>query len=390
MKQLYPQRSQVNINKQASTGSAGFSLTELLIANTVGLMLIAGMIAVFQSNQRSSMLNTSMTDIQENARFAMDKLADDIRMSGFQGCIDINSGSAQIISKSKPTSNLHASAAYASVITDGNLWTPAPPDGFNTFDHIALAGTHALILQFGDSSTFPLKEQISLGGVPNRAGPIVVDTKPGISSRKFDLDEGDYAMISNCTAANIFRVTGVAESGNQASIEHAASLNETAALANDFGDAKSILETKVMRFVSNIYYIADTGLTNDDGNSITALFQQSLPYDDITNNPPTELIRGVENMRVSFGIRTGSESLTYVLPTDSRFDARMVESVRIGLLMSSYDSVAQSDDVNTYVLAGQPIMADSTAGNNSHPGDRRFRLAFNTTVKVRNRRNTLE
>lgn len=369
---------------------AGFSLIELLIAMTVGLILISGMIAVFQGNKRSSELNSSMADIQENARYAMNKLAGDIRMSGFQGCIDINSGSATVLAKDKPTTNLHASAAYASVIGTGNSWVPSPPSGFKTENHDALPGTHALTLQFGDPSTYPLNEQVSIGGIPDRSGPVVVDISPGMSSRKFNLDAGDYAIISNCSEANLFRVTEVTETGNTASIEHAATLNDTAALAFDFGGPNSIRETRVMKFVSNVYYVGDTGLTNEDGDKISALYQQSLPYGDVNSNPPTELIRGVENLRVSFGIRTGKESITYVLPSDAQFDARRVESVRLGLLMSSYDSVALNDDTNTYVLAGQPITDNSATGDSVHPSDKRYRLAFNTTVKIRNRRNTLE
>lgn len=367
----------------------GFSLVELLIATTLGLLIISGMIAVFSGNKQSSELNSAMTDIQESARFALDKISDDIRMSGFQGCVDINRGAGLIIASDPPTSDFHASAVTASQVGTGNAWNPAPPLGFKTENHDAIAGTHALTLQFGDASTFPLTAQLQIGGIPNAAGPVIVNTSPGVSSRSFDISQDDYAIISNCSTAEIFRVSAVADAANTATIAHTAPANNVGAFQQIYGDADSIEQTSVMRFNSNTYYVGDTGLTNEQGDPVTALYQQALPYGDPVNNPPTELVRGIENFRVAFGVRTSISTLSYMRPTDPGFDSREIESVRIGLLMTSYDRISQIDDQNTYVLAGQSIVPSSAAGGGDgfHAGDRRFRLAFNTTVKVRNRRN---
>ena len=368
---------------------AGLSLVELLIATTIGLLLVSGMISVFSGNKRSSELNTAMANMQENARFGMDQIANDIRMSGFQGCIDINRAPATILAAAQPTTNYHATAAQASVISAGDSWAPAAPLDFVASNHDAIPGTHALTLQFGDPSTFPLTQQVG-GSVANRTSPIVVDITPGTSSRPFDMDANDYAIISNCSNADIFRVSAVTETSTTATISHAAPLNTSGALSTEYGAANTLRVTRLMRFVSNVYYVGDTGIKNDSGDPITALYQQSLPYGDPTNNPPTELIRGIENMRISFGLRTGGSSLIYVEPDDTLFDPTQVENIRIGLLMNSYDRIAEQDDTNTYVLAGQSITpkSDGTTSTSTHAGDKRSRLVFNTTVKVRNRRGT--
>lgn len=365
----------------------GMSLVELLIAMTLGLILISGMIAVFAGNKRSSDLNTAMADIQENARFALESLSSDIRMSGFQGCVDINRGKPQIIGTNIPTTDLYATATMGSVIGDSQLWSPSPPIGFVPANHDAIAGSHALSVQFGSPATYPLVQPVGVGGIPDRAAPIIINTTPGISRDEFNMSAGDFAIISNCVGADVIRVSSVTEASNSATIGHTAPYNDSGALNFDFTNDAS---TKFMRFVSRVYYVGDTGLKNDNGDDITALYQQSLPYGNPALNPPTELIRGVENMRIAFGIRTGAQSLTYVEPDDPKYDPRLVESVRIGLLLNSYDRISQSDDINTYVLAGQPIVAkDSGATNASgeHEKDKRYRLAFNTTIKIRNRRN---
>lgn len=369
----------------------GFSLIELLLASTIGLILLSGMITVFFANKQSSELNTAMANLQENARFAMDKVANDIRMSGFQGCVDINRAPASILAAAKPTDNYHASAAVASVISDSSTWSPSPPLGFNVANHTAVPGTHALTLQFGHPSTFPLTQLVGSGGIADRAAPVIIDITPGISSRPFDIDEGDYAIVSNCSFADIFRVSALTQTSTRAELSHSAPMNVSGALSTEYGGADSLRVTKVMRFVSNVYYVGTTGNQNADGDDVTALYQQSLPYGDAIKNPPTELIRGIENMRISFGLRTGTDSLVYVAPDDSRFNATQVETIRIGLLMNSYNRISDTSDANTYVLAGQAIeskQAGAATSANVHAGDERFRLAFNTTVKVRNRRPT--
>lgn len=366
----------------------GLSLIELLIAMTLGLLLISGMIAVFAGNKRSSDLNSAMADIQENARFALDNMAREIRMSGFQGCLDLNFVSPNLLGNNLPTTDLQSTAAMGSIIGNGNLWSPAPPPGFVEANHDAKPGTHALTLQFGSPSTYPLVNAVSSGGVPDTLGPVIVDTTAGISREEFNLSVGDYGIIADCNGADIFRISSIGKGADTATIGHAASVNDSAAFSRIYAGGADAT-TKFMRFVSSVYYIGDTGQTNRNGDAITALYRQSLPYGDMANNPPTELVSGVEDMRLAFGIRTGVESLTYVLASDPLYDPRRIESIRIGLLLNSHDRLAADDDTNTYVLAGQMIEPKNGAGANAagtHDSDARHRLAFNTTVKVRNRR----
>ncbi len=375
-------------NTSAHRSELGLSLIELLIAMTLGLMLISGMIAVFAGNKRSSDLNSAMADIQESARFALDNIAGEIRMSGFQGCLDLNFVSPNLLGNNLPTTDLQATAAMGSIIGDGNLWSPSPPPGFLAANHDAIPGTHALTLQFGSSSTYPLTQTISTGTVPDTIGPVVVDTTPGISREEFNLSAGDLGIIADCNGADIFRISSIATGANTAIIGHAASANSSGSFTRIYSGGPNT-STKFMRFVSSVYYVGDTGQVNDNGDAITSLYRQSLPYGDMALNPPTEMVSGVEDMRIAFGIRTGNESLTYVLASDPLYDPRRIESIRIGLLLTSRNAIAQDNDTNTYVLAGQMIEPDTGASSNAagtHESDKRYRLAFNTTVKVRNRR----
>jgi len=372
-----------------------FSLVELMVAMVLGLLLLSGIITVFAGNKRSNELNIAMSDMQENVRFALNTITSDVRMAGHQGCADLNGGSVNIIANNVPISDtsrgLLTSAIYASKIVASNNWVPmppygTPPTGFSVpTENLAAAGTHALFVQFGRPGARRLRAQMSDGTRPSTSGALQLNGEiDGLSA-------GDLAIASDCLGGELFRVTQVSvDSDNNMDIGHDGSSNSSGAFETAYGSSQTINQTRITRFDSNAYYIGDTGLENSNGDSILALYQQSLPYNN-SNNPPIELVQGVENLRVSFGVRTSSGALRYISPEDSDFSAKFdpadVRSVRIGLLMASYDPITQQDNETTYVLAGQSIASAATSTSGAtHAADKRFRLAFNTTVKIRNLR----
>ena len=62
---------------------SGVTLVELMVTVTIGIIVLAGLIQVFISNQSSYNLQTKMGDLQENGRFGLFFLQRDIRMAGY-------------------------------------------------------------------------------------------------------------------------------------------------------------------------------------------------------------------------------------------------------------------------------------------------------------------
>ena len=281
---------------------AGFTITELLIATALGLVLITGMISVFIGSKRSSELNSALSDMQESARFALDAIARDVRMAGFQGCIDLNTQSATILADAPPTSNLVNSIVTGSVVVTSDTWVPAPPLTFiyPPADIEPVAGTHTLALQFGSALTSELSGPMFAAG-NSFAAPIP------IADNNTQLDDGDLAIISDCDTADLFRVSSAPEGAGE--VTHLAIDNNSGNLSKAYGDASTIDQTKVMKFQSNVYFVADTKETNQHGDPLRSLYVQTLPYE--MDNPPTELVQGIENFRVRFGIRQNNGALAY-------------------------------------------------------------------------------
>lgn len=65
----------------------GLTLIELLIAMAIALVLIFGVVTLYSQSLQQARLNANLAQMDENSRFALDKLAKDVRMAGFSGCL---------------------------------------------------------------------------------------------------------------------------------------------------------------------------------------------------------------------------------------------------------------------------------------------------------------
>ncbi|MFK7858506.1 MAG: PilW family protein [Granulosicoccus sp.] len=360
----------------------GFSLTELLIAMTLGLILTGGIFAVFSGNKRSSSLNTEMANMQESIRFALNDITEDVQMAGYQGCADLNSGTVEIIAKDSPSIDLRSTVVSGSVIRPDASWYPAPAlGGFNTPDSVTpRVGTHTIALQYGKNPSSGLTGAQGNDGTPSPIGPLVLENT-------IDVDVNELALVSTCESGEIFRVSeaSIALDGTM-TLSHASSHNIRDRFQQIYGLDANIAQTRVMPFTTRVYFVADTGEDKPDGENLYALYQQTMPFNE-ESNPPVILVEGVENMRIRFGIGASNGQLQFVTADDAAYDPTQIRSVRIGLLMSSYAPLLDSPDSKSYVLSGDVIgrsSSDNTAA--SYANDERLRLAFNTTVAVRNRR----
>ena len=66
----------------------GLSLIELMIAMVLGLLLMSGVISIFLSAKQGYVNQDATSQLQENARFALEMMTREIRMVGYGGCSD--------------------------------------------------------------------------------------------------------------------------------------------------------------------------------------------------------------------------------------------------------------------------------------------------------------
>ena len=76
--------NETKISKQPGR-NRGFSLVELMVALVITLILLAGIGQIFLSSKKSFVIQDSLGRMQENGRYAMETLAQDVRRAGYWG-----------------------------------------------------------------------------------------------------------------------------------------------------------------------------------------------------------------------------------------------------------------------------------------------------------------
>jgi type IV pilus assembly protein PilW len=340
--------------------NAGVSLIELLISVAIGLFLVAVVGGVYLSSKQSFTYQDAMSRLQENARFAMEAMARDIRMAGYSGCGNL----------SKVANTVNGGAS--------NWWLnfSAPVIGYDGLSASqtqfpgAVAGTDAIVLiGVGDDELSVISHNANAATIQTTQHAI----KPGAILVITDCSQTSVFQMSgptnnNANATNVNHNTGNAVSPGNCNKELGASC--PTAKAYTFRPGSSLLQ-----MYANGYYIRPSATANN-GN---ALWVCSISGQTGGVADCSELINGVENMQIMYGVDSdGDRSADRYLDASAVANWGQVVSVRVSLLMATPPSAGTlSSTAQTYTYNG----TSSTAT------DRRVRHVYSSTVNVRNRTN---
>lgn len=361
----------INIQKQS-----GFSLIELMVSLLISGIIFAGVIQVFIGGKHSEQIGNSLARIQENGRFAVNLINKSFRIAGYQGCTDPSSviiNSSKILGNNSPLDNFSSESILTIADTDANKGGDMTFDtGAGTDKGISLLGTLAGSDVIAISNANP-----AILAVEELDMDMAADTDAvRVDSNDAGFSEDDLLLITNCTEANIFRVSAV-NPGVPVTLSHSGSKNSSANFSMAFNQG-----TQIRSIVSNAYFI------RNNPSNIPSLYRQSGT--DIVPGVPTvpeELIEGVENMQIRYGIiddkndRANSNDTTqYLSAGDAGFDASNISSIRVALLIRHETEFLPENGPTSFNLLGETVTITA---------DRRMRRVFTTTVKVRNRNQTI-
>lgn len=344
----------------------GFSLVELMVAITVGIVLMGGVVQMFVSSKTVFSTQEGISRVQETGRLGVEFLANDIREAGFMGCISRNK-------LMNVTSTLNDTASALFDFDNGIQAYSAAPAG------VSFAGgaphkaeTPILVLRGANRSG------VSVVKTNNAANLFVSNygaTGPDCWS---GLCNDDILIVTDCSKSRIFQATNVQEVGGGAEINIAHS-NASATPGNKISSwgaqgKKSNPEERfdpgaeIIKLQSVVFYIGESPTTGRPG-----LWQKIGPQ------PPFELLEGVEDMYLEFAVDNNEDGIV----ADADFvelgdvgDWKRVVAVRVQLLVQSTDdNVVQ--EKQTYTFANNEVTAD----------DYRIRQVFTSTVGIRSRLN---
>jgi type IV pilus assembly protein PilW len=330
------------------TRQQGLSLVELMIAIALGLVITAGLTYTFIAGRQSYRMQDNLSRIQENARVALDSMAQDLRMAGFIGCAGLGAASPYVTPAVRANTPPVASFTLANALAgfeSGTGWT-------NSTGITQVAGSDVLTLQRGSGGGAYLS-----GAMASNSAAIAIGSNPdGFATN-------DVLLISDCSSADIFRASQV--SGT--TINHANSHNSSNSVSKAYG-----VNARVMGYQSSTYFIGTSAT------GAPTLYRQ--PWAGSAMGTAEELAEYVEDMQLTYGVDTDGDNTVnqYVTAADINADAAaapnwdQVKTIRIRLLVGSpEDSV--TDTANTHAtLSGTAT-------------DRRLHRTFSMTVSLRNR-----
>lgn len=368
----------------------GLSLLEVLVAMAIGVILLTSVTQLFMGSNQAFVARDQLAYMQENIRYISERFQRDIRMAGYQGC--------------SPTVNNLLNDASAEFTTNPYIYDGTPVMGWE-YDGSAQGDTvtlDALTEQTVDSwlngagfalpgvldPTDPASVQagsdvlmvkrsvrhnvqvnaINNGG-PGAGNPPTItlgNSVPAIAQNMTVL-----LVDSGCSVADLFQRTNAA---------NAATVNRAPALGNPPGNANPSTvnwsagiaagNASIYTLESDLYFI------RNNGDQVPSLFRTRLGPAGVTQ----ELISGVENMQVLYGISTAAPNdvVDAYVTAANVADFNNVRAVRIALLMRSVVEANDQNPPNIYQLAGTQVTPSDDQG------DRFLRLVTTITVGLRN------
>lgn len=334
----------------------GFSLVELMVAMTIGFIVLAGVGYLYLESRQAFRSMDNLSRMQESARYALEIMSRDIRMAGYRGCASssgafhntLNKGTESAYNFGLPINGYDAAGAG---------WSPALPSDAGGLSGLSiLAGTDAIILRsaFGGGTTVTAQ--------PGNSSADLKVTTPN------DLAIDDVVMVTNCVASTVFQITNMNVNGAGQNVVHNVGTGSPGNSTKDLVENYSSSGGEIIKMQSKSYFIR-TGASGRP-----ALWQFDN-YKAAGGDNPAEIAEGVENMQIQYGIDANADGVVESYSAGNAVaDWNQVAAVRISLLVAGNDdNVASSKQKYTY--DGALVTAT----------DQRLRQVFTTTVSVRNK-----
>jgi len=303
----------------------GMTLIELMTALAIGAFLMLGAITVFMQSRTTFRINESVARMQENARFAIDALEPEIRMANYWG---LTSTATNVV----------------------NRVAPATANAFGK-NHCGTGGLLTLDLAVAGSNN-------SYGFTCSATTPVETNSDTLVVRRAAEDDETPPLSTAAPLGANTIRIHSVRGTGESTIF--------TGATVPAGYDADT---SEIHRLFVNGFYVSRTSSASTTGNPVPSLRVQTL-LGNGTTIQNQEIIAGVEDMQIQFGVDTDAPGTAdrgsidrYVNPNDpmidpgnAGFNANVeILAVRVWIRVRAERRENGFTDETTYAYAGQSV-----------------------------------
>lgn len=345
----------------------GFTLVELMVSMTLGLILTAGLVQIFVSNKQSFLMSQALSNVQESGREGAMILAREIRNADYWGCIT---------AATSVKSNLNPGATDD--VLDFSKGLEIYPDADS--DNAIVDGSHVIVMR-------------GIGGGPE----VTVEKVPAADSASLHVtdaslfDVGDVLLVSDCEHANIFQVSKANDNGNDLVVHNTGGTmkpgNLVKTMSKKYSGNAKVYRPSVTRYSVQ----ADT-----DGRRSLVVERALLASNSGSANvlgSPVELVSDILDMRTRLGVDTDGDGAINNWQDPPEKDATNAAdilaqtlAVKVSLLVRSRDDNV-NDDAVQFCFPGWLDCTSNATGLQTADDSALYRV-YTLTASIRNR--TLE
>lgn len=380
----------------------GVTLIELMLALVISSILLLGVGTLYGNARRTYNIDEEFARMQENARFAMKFLVEDIRMAGYMGCVlNDNTTPEKFVcflndADTYACSNRVAGLeGYEATSTSGggtltavtspprldngvagdwtNVAVASLPEPFPIGTRPPVAGSDIIIVHHGNQKG----GKLTAIGTNNLT--VADPTTAGLTDNCHTPSEicaNDIVIVNDCAKARIFQATALTAPGdiNIAHDTGSAPGNKSPTVWDTTSANFSTNDSEVMKYHTYAYYVANNAAGQP------ALFR----HDGINGTAAAEMVEGIENMQILYGLDTDNprDGIANRYASANTVDFRdaapfPIVSVRISILVRSRENIPNRQAAaNDFQLSNTKI---------TNVSDQRLRKVFTTTIKIRNK-----
>ncbi len=298
---------------------AGFSLVELMVALVISALLMAGVIQIFVGTKASYTVQEGNSRLQENARYALRRLSQDISAAGYLGCLDSET-------PARPFTNDLTNKAAGSGYDFATPLFGTDSTGANGSDTISISRAGGRV---GIQLTAPMNTSVSA---------LQLDPTDGAYN---GLEQYDILIVGDCSTASVFMITNDPTT-SAGTLLHAAGVVADdgpnlgqSNIAGDLGAVYGSDTTSVagaFRVGTTTYLLCPS--ISGTGNSL---------FINACGNQNNELVAGVQDMQLVYGVDTDTTAGANEYRSAAQVTAanrwNSVVSVRMTLTFDSIQNV---------------------------------------------------